>query len=139
MVGKGLRELDLSCTAAPSLDALYRAVAERAATLPADAWVMGAGYDQNIGAHPTARRSTEPPRAVRSGWCTVGVLGCAGGGLAVVAPGGVVVGGERGLGCDFEVADFRDAVDGGADAGGGGDREGGDERAGGGCPADDEE
>ncbi|MER5388126.1 amidohydrolase [Saccharopolyspora sp. NPDC002686] len=55
LVGKGLRELDVSYTAAPSLDALYQAVAERAATLPADAWVLGAGYDQNkIGAHPTA-------------------------------------------------------------------------------------
>ncbi|MFI6062386.1 amidohydrolase [Streptomyces sp. NPDC051286] len=55
MVGKGLRELDVSYAAAPGLDAVYRAVAERAATLPADAWVLGAGYDQNkIGAHPTA-------------------------------------------------------------------------------------
>ncbi|MGW5645646.1 amidohydrolase [Saccharopolyspora sp. NPDC003752] len=55
LVGKGLRELDVSYEAAPSLDALYRAVAERAATLPADAWVTGSGYDQNkIGAHPTA-------------------------------------------------------------------------------------
>ncbi|RFC77104.1 amidohydrolase [Streptomyces sp. AcE210] len=55
LVGKGLRELDLSYEATPGLDALYAAVAERAATLPADAWVLGAGYDQNkIGAHPTA-------------------------------------------------------------------------------------
>lgn len=55
LVGKGLRELDVTHAAAPSLDALYEAVAERAATLPEDAWVLGAGYDQNkIGAHPTA-------------------------------------------------------------------------------------
>ncbi|MDV9198619.1 amidohydrolase family protein, partial [Streptomyces sp. Wh19] len=55
LVGKGRRELDVSYTAAPTLDALYRAVAERAATLPAGAWVLGAGYDQNkTGAHPTA-------------------------------------------------------------------------------------
>ncbi|WP_037857853.1 amidohydrolase [Streptomyces sp. NRRL S-340] len=55
LVGKGLRELDLSYAVTPSLDALYAAVAERAATLPEDAWILGAGYDQNkIGAHPTA-------------------------------------------------------------------------------------
>ncbi|WP_190814384.1 amidohydrolase [Saccharopolyspora pogona] len=55
LVGKGLRELDVSYASAPSLDALYKAVAERAAALPAGAWVLGAGYDQNkIGAHPTA-------------------------------------------------------------------------------------
>ncbi|MET8567522.1 amidohydrolase [Streptomyces sp. NPDC004783] len=55
LVGKGLRELDLSYAVTPSLDALYAAVAERAATLPEGAWVLGAGYDQNkIGAHPTA-------------------------------------------------------------------------------------
>ncbi|MFF9126516.1 amidohydrolase [Streptomyces sp. NPDC014889] len=55
LVGKGLRELDVSHTAVQDLDALYRAVAERAAALPADAWVLGSGYDQNkIGAHPTA-------------------------------------------------------------------------------------
>ncbi|MFD4974628.1 amidohydrolase [Streptomyces sp. NPDC058424] len=54
-VGKGLRELDLSYTAVPSLDALYAAVAEQAADLPEGTWVLGAGYDQNkIGAHPTA-------------------------------------------------------------------------------------
>ncbi|POX38576.1 amidohydrolase [Streptomyces sp. Ru73] len=55
LVGKGLRELDLSYEAVPTLDALYAAVAERAAALPADAWMLGAGYDQNkLGAHPTA-------------------------------------------------------------------------------------
>ncbi|WNE99685.1 amidohydrolase [Streptomyces luomodiensis] len=55
LVGKGLRELDVSYAVTPSLEALYAAVAERAATLPEGAWVLGAGYDQNkIGAHPTA-------------------------------------------------------------------------------------
>ncbi|MFJ9174390.1 amidohydrolase [Streptomyces sp. NPDC102360] len=55
MVGQNLRQLDVSHAACPTLDALYVAVAERAATLPADAWVLGFGYDQNkIGAHPTA-------------------------------------------------------------------------------------
>ncbi|MEV0177145.1 amidohydrolase [Streptomyces sp. NPDC050803] len=55
MVGERRRQLDVSADAAPDLDALYRAVAERAAALPADAWVVGSGYDQNkIGAHPTA-------------------------------------------------------------------------------------
>lgn len=55
LVGKKLRELDVSHTAAPSLEALYQAVAARAETLPADAWVVGSGDDQNkIGEHPTA-------------------------------------------------------------------------------------
>ncbi|KAA5827111.1 amidohydrolase [Saccharopolyspora hirsuta] len=55
LAGKALRELDVSHAAAPSLDALYEAVAQRAASLPADAWVVGSGYDQNkIGGHPTA-------------------------------------------------------------------------------------
>ncbi|MFF8591848.1 amidohydrolase [Streptomyces sp. NPDC015220] len=55
MVGQNLRQLDVSYAACPTLDALYAAVAARAATLPADAWVLGFGYDQNkIGAHPTA-------------------------------------------------------------------------------------
>jgi predicted amidohydrolase YtcJ len=37
-----------------SLDALYEAVAVRAATVPEGEWVVGAGYDQNkTGGHPT--------------------------------------------------------------------------------------
>ncbi|MFI9029533.1 amidohydrolase [Streptomyces sp. NPDC053560] len=49
--GQSLDELDLS--AAATLDALYDAVAARAATLPADAWVIGAGYDDTVmGGHP---------------------------------------------------------------------------------------
>ncbi|MFJ8950790.1 amidohydrolase [Streptomyces sp. NPDC102381] len=55
MVGQNVRQLDVSHAACPTLDSLYAAVSERAATLPADAWVKGFGYDQNkIGAHPTA-------------------------------------------------------------------------------------
>ncbi|MEU6113120.1 amidohydrolase [Streptomyces sp. NPDC047117] len=49
--GQSLDELDLS--AAATLHALYDAVAARAATLPADAWVIGAGYDDTVmGGHP---------------------------------------------------------------------------------------
>ena len=48
--GLSLAELDLRV---PSLDDLYDAVAERAATLGPDEWVVGAGYDENkLGAHP---------------------------------------------------------------------------------------
>ncbi|GAA0931745.1 amidohydrolase [Nonomuraea longicatena] len=52
MRGQRLRELDLRVS---SLDELYARVAERAAGLPADAWVRGSGYDQNKlgGLHPT--------------------------------------------------------------------------------------
>ncbi|WP_279582751.1 amidohydrolase family protein [Fodinicola feengrottensis] len=54
MRGARLTELDLRDTVTGSLDALYAKVAERAATLPAGAWIRGSGYDQNkIGAHPT--------------------------------------------------------------------------------------
>ncbi|GAA0922938.1 amidohydrolase [Pseudonocardia zijingensis] len=53
--GQRARWLDLHHPGVPDLEALYRAVAERAATLPRDAWVFGGGYDQNkIGGHPTA-------------------------------------------------------------------------------------
>ena len=48
--GLSLAELDLRV---PTLDALYAAVAERAATLGPDEWVVGAGYDENkLGGHP---------------------------------------------------------------------------------------
>ncbi|MFD8561868.1 amidohydrolase [Streptosporangium canum] len=54
MRGQRLRELDLRESQVGSLDELYAKVAERAAGLPPDAWVRGAGYDQNkLGAHPT--------------------------------------------------------------------------------------
>ncbi|HET6636846.1 MAG TPA: amidohydrolase [Streptomyces sp.] len=49
--GQSLDEVDLS--GAGTLDALCDAVAERAAALPADAWVVGAGYDDTVmGGHP---------------------------------------------------------------------------------------
>lgn len=55
MRGLRLGEVDLGEHAVATLDELYAAVAERAATLPEDAWVRGAGYDQNKlgGSHPT--------------------------------------------------------------------------------------
>lgn len=55
LTGARLAALDLRPDRIASLDALYLAVAERAAELPPDAWVRGSGYDQNhLGAHPTA-------------------------------------------------------------------------------------
>ncbi|MCM0619000.1 amidohydrolase [Nocardioides bruguierae] len=48
--GLALAEVDLRLG---SLEAVYDAVAARAATLPPGAWVIGEGYDENkIGAHP---------------------------------------------------------------------------------------
>ncbi|GDY28988.1 amidohydrolase [Gandjariella thermophila] len=49
--GLSLAELDL--TRLSAMSELYDAVAERAAGLPADAWVVGAGYDDFVlGGHP---------------------------------------------------------------------------------------
>lgn len=55
MRGQRLRELDLRDGQVRTLDELYAKVAERAAGLPQDAWVKGAGYDQNKlgGLHPS--------------------------------------------------------------------------------------
>ncbi|GAB3142306.1 amidohydrolase [Microbispora hainanensis] len=55
MRGQRLRELDLRDGRVRTLDELYAKVAERAAGLPQDAWVKGAGYDQNKlgGLHPS--------------------------------------------------------------------------------------
>ncbi|MDN4175114.1 amidohydrolase [Nocardioides sp. SOB77] len=48
--GLSLAEVDLRL---PSLDEVYAAVAARAATLGPDAWVVGAGYDENkLSGHP---------------------------------------------------------------------------------------
>lgn len=48
--GLSLDEVDLRV---PTLDALYDAIARRAAAAPAGAWIVGAGYDENkLGAHP---------------------------------------------------------------------------------------
>ncbi|WP_320777415.1 amidohydrolase [Streptomyces sp. CRN 30] len=60
MRGRRLLQLDLRAEAAPTLDALYAAVRERAARLGPDEWLFGAGYDQNkIGAHPSAQALDE--------------------------------------------------------------------------------
>ncbi|KMS92223.1 hydrolase, partial [Streptomyces regensis] len=49
--GLSLAEMDLSTISSP--DALYDAVAAEAATLPADGWVIGSGYDDfALGGHP---------------------------------------------------------------------------------------
>ncbi|MFF3285857.1 amidohydrolase [Streptomyces sp. NPDC003023] len=49
--GQSLGELDLS--AATTLSQVYDAVARRAAGLPADAWIVGSGYDDTVmGGHP---------------------------------------------------------------------------------------
>ncbi|WP_406726933.1 amidohydrolase [Streptomyces sp. GD-15H] len=49
--GQSLGELDLST--ATTLSQVYDAVARRAAALPADAWIVGAGYDDTVmGGHP---------------------------------------------------------------------------------------
>ena len=48
--GLSLNEVDLRV---PSLDALYDAVAARAALTPEGEWIVGAGYDENkLGGHP---------------------------------------------------------------------------------------
>jgi predicted amidohydrolase YtcJ len=48
--GLSLNEVDLRV---PSLEALYDAVAARAAVAPAGEWIVGAGYDENkLGGHP---------------------------------------------------------------------------------------
>jgi predicted amidohydrolase YtcJ len=104
--GQSLSEVDLTGLAA--LEALYDRIAERAATLPADAFVIGAGYDHTaIGGHPhrTALDRAGGGRPVvlkhRSGHVTtvnspvldrIGVLG----GTATVPEGGVVVRDEDG-------------------------------------------
>ncbi|TYB41093.1 amidohydrolase [Actinomadura chibensis] len=55
--GTRMLQMDLRADVVATLDELYRVVAEHAAGLPADAWVIGAGYDQNkLGAHPDRDR-----------------------------------------------------------------------------------
>jgi predicted amidohydrolase YtcJ len=51
--GLSLTEVDLRPQTAGSLDALYAAVAHRAAQTAPGEWIVGSGYDQNkLGAHP---------------------------------------------------------------------------------------
>ena len=53
-LGQSLRNCDLSFDAAPTLDALYERLGAHAASLPADAWVVGEGFDDHkLGAMPT--------------------------------------------------------------------------------------
>lgn len=55
--GVRLLQLDLRADVVANLHELYRVVAEHAADLPQEAWVIGAGYDQNkLGAHPDRER-----------------------------------------------------------------------------------
>ncbi|MEV0618324.1 amidohydrolase [Nonomuraea sp. NPDC050404] len=55
MRGRRLLEVDLRAETVPTLEALYAAVAARAAELGPGEWIHGAGYDQNkLGAHPSA-------------------------------------------------------------------------------------
>ncbi|MFB9857184.1 amidohydrolase [Paenarthrobacter aurescens] len=57
LTGARLASLDLRHTRIPTAEALYEAIARRAAEVPQDAWIRGAGYDQNfLGGHPTAER-----------------------------------------------------------------------------------
>lgn len=53
--GERLAAVNLRPTAVKTLDELYQAIAEHAATLAPDAWIRAAGYDQNaLGDHPSA-------------------------------------------------------------------------------------
>ena len=56
LTGSRLANVNLRPSAVSSLDELYAALGTRAASLPAEAWVIGSGYDQNClgGEHPTA-------------------------------------------------------------------------------------
>ncbi len=97
--GLSLAEVDLRV---PTLEALYDAVAARAATLGPEDWVVGAGYDENkLGAHPD-RDALDRAAGGRRVWlkhtsghmCTVNGPLLADLGLAeapVDVPGGLVV------------------------------------------------
>ncbi|WP_204053730.1 amidohydrolase family protein [Microbispora rosea] len=69
MRGQRLRELDLRDGQVGTLDEVYAKVAERAAGLPQDAWVKGAGYDQNKlgGLHPSREALVGRPAAGPTG------------------------------------------------------------------------
>ncbi|WP_220451131.1 amidohydrolase [Nocardioides dongkuii] len=97
--GLSLAEVDLRV---PTLEALYDAVAARAAETPPGAWVVGAGYDENkLGAHPD-RDALDRAAPGRHVWlrhtsghmCTVSSAVLAELGIAdapVDVPGGLVV------------------------------------------------
>jgi predicted amidohydrolase YtcJ len=95
--GQSLEEIALA--GLPDLEALYAAVAERAATLPGDAWVVGSGYDDTtLGGHPH-RRELDRAAGGRKVWlkhrsghvCTVNSPVLALIGDRPVPEGGVVV------------------------------------------------
>lgn len=66
--GARLRHCDLSADAVGSLDELYRALSRHAATLPDDAWVLAAGYDEKkLGGVPT-RRAVDHAVGGRPAW-----------------------------------------------------------------------
>lgn len=105
--GQSLDELDLSEATTPAR--IHDAVARRAAALPADAWIVGSGYDDTVlGAHPH-RTDLDRAGGGRPVWlkhrsghmCAVSseVLRRAGvlDGTAVVPDGGVVVRDEAGV------------------------------------------
>lgn len=108
--GQRLRQVDLTHPGVSTLDQLYERVADRAAALAADAWVLGHGYDQNkIGEHPT-RAALDRAAAGRPVWLQhasghMGVLSTEGfrrAGFADLAavpdvPGGHVARDDRGL------------------------------------------
>ena len=56
LTGRRLLNVDVRPGAVSSIAEIYERIAERAAQLPADAWVLASGYDQNAlgGEHPTA-------------------------------------------------------------------------------------
>lgn len=54
-IGQQLSQVDLRFAAAPSLQAVFDAVAAAAQATPEGQWIVGSGYDQNyLGEHPTA-------------------------------------------------------------------------------------
>lgn len=68
MLGQALQRCDLRPSAAPTLDDLYRRIAEFASGLPADAWVLGEGFhDQHLGAMPH-RQGLDVAAAGRPVW-----------------------------------------------------------------------
>jgi hypothetical protein len=51
--GQSLSEIDVGTPPVTSVDDLYAAIADRAATAPGDGWLVANGYDENkIGRHP---------------------------------------------------------------------------------------
>lgn len=67
-LGQSLRNCRLSPDAVHSLDGLYERIATHAAQLPADAWVVGEGFDETkLGGRPT-RRALDAITGGRPAW-----------------------------------------------------------------------